>query len=727
MGLKKILIKKVKMSNKGPTIRFIGYSGKAVDLSDHGFDAPVFYDIPTMKLKNGMAVKFDHARDIGKTSKFHKSTKHKDVRGEGRLTVKNKTTTRIVKNPDDYEMSFGLDVSSAEIVYFENGTVVNGRKYNKPCYVMFNTVGEEITICNEGRDRSTGMRVYNSKLSSSELEAIKNEGEQDWDVTVPDKFDEEFDEFLNNSAAFNNPSDDDDWDNDDDDFVENSDDDSWDTDFVFDDQVENRQRRRSKPRRSHTCANLSAQQMRQLTKRIPNSTDIIETAIDEGWSLNRLENQLQVRRLENTLGTNNRIPRSKSDDNEDRLLEARLTRAIANRAWKEGSSVEEYAHSVLKNSYGDKLAERAMKQNIMGMTEILVNCARRLGDTSASGFANPMHLANFVQRHNIARLPSIGSNGEVIRNSAGLSSFDMPNLFERATTFVVDEAWKVRDTDLASRICYPTSHKDFRTVQRIRPAGGQMWKGLLPDGRIQSGSFGDEIEYTEKLDTTAQYVMFARKWIMNDDFDIIAELINLMIEGAMIVPNVKLADKMLGATGSAGSGDFWESNYNDFAGASNALAIANLGTIWDRISTRTIDKGEVDWQQDLDDEWNIIVGSNQLERAAFEIFDQPILLSNAAGAGERNFWHNKFKTVKFKQLLSNGISGGQADMWWMWPKSVQNAPFSISSLRGQTKPVVYMIDAPGDMLGFGIAGYYDIEINERERSAIHRLRPTGSL
>lgn len=662
---------------------------------------------------------WNHNRRIGSTEKLSVNNAKHDLRGTAKITVRNKATEQIIKKDDGFNMSMGLDASKENgtvIKYHASGTRINNRRVKGACYTMHNVILEEMTVCQDGRDPFTGMKIYNSKITKEELTVIKNrksKANESWDDDSDLDYDieDELDTALEDDFILNSDSDDDD-DSDDGDF------DDEDTLDAPDFSVKNSTKKGS----------LSLSKCMSLSKKHPEAEDVFYKAFDEGWTESRIKNALKVRQLENALPGPARIKLSPQGISKN--IEALVTRRMASKSWEDEVSTSDYQHSILNSRFGEKTADETMGRDPISLKEFMVLSAKAMGTNHYDAFSNIQNMANDLGRVNRNRVPA-EFNG-TIRNSGGFSSFDMPNLFERVSRFVVESAWKVKGADFATSMCFETSHEDFRPVERIRPAGGSIWQGLDHDGRIKSAGYGDEIQYTAELDTKAQYVMFNRKAILNDDFNIIAELFNLMLEGAIIVPDVKLVKKMLKATGAAASGAFFETNYNDFAGAGTALTAANIGPIMDRISQHTINKGSVDWINDIDDEWKIVVGSRAQERSAWEIFNQKNLISpsdNLLRQGQDNYWYGKMETRRFRQLLNPTINNGAGrdDMWWLWPSTRQFSPYAISYLKGNTAPVSYSIEAPFDMLGFGMAGYFDIEINERERQAIHRLRPTGSL
>lgn len=143
----------------------------------------------------------------------------------------------------------------------------------------------------------------------------------------------------------------------------------------------------------------------------------------------------------------------------------------------------------------------------------------------------------------------------------------------------------------------------------------------------------------------------------------------------------------------------------------------------------TINKGRVNWNQLVSDEWWLVIPANlTMEKIAFDLIEQNRIVSNSAvngQVGDKNFWFGRLKTKTFNQLSNTTFhSMADVDNWLLWPKSQRYSPFSLSYLRGRKRPIMKTFPAPPDMLGFGTAGVFDIECNDRERTAIARCIPT---
>lgn len=629
---------------------------------------------------------YNHRTPVGKTTRVENS--RKKVAGEGILDETNRVAKKITNAAKTekfpYEMSMGLDARRIKVIFFPRGTIINGRTFKKPMYVIKNAILDEMTITEEGRDSETMMRIKNSKFEKADLTRIKNAA-----VKKPTK------KALPTRSRRPDP--------------------------IDDDPTPTPTRRRrveNKKEREVRKKTIGAGTLLRLMNKYPEHVKLIQKAGDEQWTPSRLQRVLKVRKLENLLPKNLKVGRRGKDNVS--TLEARVLNAcLPNNNHKE---------KIMVRKFGKQVAETVMDAPTIGIKELLVEVAHRNGESGFTGHSDIGRLMNTVGRINHAALHM----PERLNNHGGFSTIDMPNLFGRVTRVSMEEAWKIRGF-MANDICYKTSQTDFKPTQRFRPSGGTEWEGLDKDGRIKHASFGQEKSYTTTMDTKAQMLMFNREIVRNDDFGTIQELLKLMLEGALIVPERKLVTRMQQAqgdffinavlsdseTGSSGTG-------NDYVNAAAALSETSLAIAFDLANDQVINKGRVNWINDIDDAWTIIVPTNAMERVAFDIVNQKQYVSNTTANTKQvrdNYWYNKFKIKKYKQLANKTFSpNANRTNWFLWPTDPQYAPFAINWLDGQERPTVETVDAPVDMLGFGTRGWLDCDINDRENEAIVRMR-----
>jgi hypothetical protein len=271
----------------------------------------------------------------------------------------------------------------------------------------------------------------------------------------------------------------------------------------------------------------------------------------------------------------------------------------------------------------------------------------------------------------------------------------------------MEEAWML-DAPYAPTICKPESNKDFRPTGHIKPKGGTMWNGLNQEGKIEHGSFGKEDRYETRLSTVAQILTFKREDIINDDIGWIEETLNLMIEGAMMVPDYQLVNLIYNALSAGVIVD----GTSKFA---LALTLANLETVYNKVKTRQVVKGDKSVKNRTDTKWKLVVTTG-LEKAAWEIIKQEVFIQGPDNTltGRDNYWKNKFEISEFTQLDNTTYhSGAKVGAWGLVPVNVKYSPFAITYLNGQRRPTTETVDLPADELGFGVRGYWDVNLDYR--------------
>ena len=114
---------------------------------------------------------------------------------------------------------------------------------------------------------------------------------------------------------------------------------------------------------------------------------------------------------------------------------------------------------------------------------------------------------------------------------------------------------------------------------------------------------------------------------------------------------------------------------------------------------------------------------------AWEILKQDYIVGDTTAntkTGSKNYWFNKFQMAMFAQMGNTSALGNvnfvASTSWVLWPKEVRFSPYEVTYLRGKKRPTIETVELPSDMLGFGTRGYWDVEVNERENTAIVRCK-----
>lgn len=615
---------------------------------------------------------YNHRTAIGHTNEILNTGKA--VSGTGTLSVENRISKKIknaAENQFPYEMSLGMDARKIKIDYFPEGTVLNGRTFKKPTYVIKNTLVDEITITEEGRDSNTSMRLLNSKIDKKELLTIKNSA-----TKKPVKLERP-------TTAKKKPL-----------------------------VLENTMPKKKTPTSTPSPQKVTMGTALRLLNKFPEQKDVITKGLDLNWSKARILNAVKLRRLENQLPQPIKVGKAGAKDN--LLLEARVLNAVCQNPEK-----------TLERAYGKEIRDRVMNTPNIGVKEFLLESARRTGENSYNGHSDINRLMNYLGRYNKAHIGS-----DRLHNSTGFSSFDMPNLFARVTKITMDEAWLIGGF-FAKEMCYKTSQSDFKKTLRFRPSGGEVWQGLDQDGKIKHTSFGDETSYETSLDTKAQMLMINRNIAKNDDFGAIKELLKLMAEGSKMVPDVKLVSRMWQTAGTFFTNYAADTETGGVGSGNNltnhALNETNLLLAYDLASERITTKGDVNWIDQIGDNWTIVVGTAAMERTAWDLVEQKEFVSNTTANTKQtraNYLYKKFGVKRYSNLVNKTISAdANRNGWFLWPSDPMYAPFAINWLDGVEQPTIETIDAPVDMLGFGVRGYIDVDINDRESQTIVRAQP----
>lgn len=662
-------------------LSFAGYSGQPVNLSDYGIKHPMIYSLSGITYKNSVPILYEHWEPIGHSTTISKTDTN--LSGEGVTSFPSdarETVVEAIKNGFPFEASMGLRIPDQEdITFLEKGQkrVVNNREVTGPMYVAERSVLKEMTVTMSGRDSNTSFGLLNKEAITMLLNSAPPATPAEPPATPP---------VVPPAPAAVTP---------------------------VVPPVAPVQNSAPSVAPAHTPAPAVGRtdivKLTRLLNSYPKYADKIESGYEAGQSLTDIENGIKLDMF------NNGLPQVPN-----------LT--PGNRAGGEGSNI--LAHFALscgvrpetleKHGIDKKSIDVANNAPRWGFIETLVNIANS-SETSKrfGGFSDIEFVCESVK--NSARLVSLNIN-----NAAAYSTIDMPNLLKKTTDMMMEERWEI-NPPFATRYLKEESNKDFRETQRFRPGGGKIWDEVNRDGKLEMTQFGPETEYRSKLSTSGQLVVFNREQIYNDDMGVISDMLSAMVEGALIVPDMKLGKLML--VEAAGAGLFWVNSDN--SRTSFALNRANLSTAYNALRQYNENRGK-NYVNLINDRWTLITSITG-EEVAWEILQQNKIVqetgaANGVKTGDKNYWQGKLDQAVFPQmsntsLLNNGAASTfvSEGTWLLWPSSQRYSPYSITYLRGQRRPTVESIDLPGNMLGSGVRGYWDVEINKREREAIGRF------
>lgn len=647
-------------------LSFEGYSGAPVDLSDYGLQHPMIYDLAGIKFKNKIPILAEHWRPIGHTTNITKT--ENSLSGEGLASYPGEARDQIIEalnNDFPFEASMGLRAmrSSITLLAEKEKKTINGRTVEGPMYVANSAVLREMTITLMGRDSNTEFTTRNSEVVNL-LNSMDPQNPTPTPAPTP----------VAPPAPAPAPT----------------------PTAPINNAVPPTPTTLVAPTNNKDLFKLA-----KLSMTYPAHADKIEKMYDEGKSATDIENSIKLELYENSL------PKMPDIKNGAKKAEQEITIRFALSA---GVSPE----TLDKAGYDKKLIENADSDYKWSFVESLVNIANASGGRY-TGFSDVETMCKFIKNN--------CNNSLQFNNTGGFSTFDMPNLFQRVTDFMLEERWAL-SAPFALSVCEEDSNKDFRKKQQVRPGGGELWEEISNEGKLSHAQFGEESKYESDLKTIGQVVSFDRKTIVNDDMGVISRLLAAMVEGAIYNPDVQLGKLMLAQ--EAASGTFWVNADN--SRTSLALSRTNLSTAYLAVQDYIETRGTKSINQMLNDRWTLITGPS-LEETAWDILKQDRIVNDTTAntkTGDKNFWFGKMDYAKFLQMSNTSLLGSgtfvASTSWVLWPSSKKASPYTINFLRGKKRPTIESIDLPGDMLGMGVRGYWDVKINERERLFILRAK-----
>lgn len=664
-------LKKVENSDK-KRVAILGYSGTAVDVSDvqPAIHEPLVYNLNGFSVANNIPYYREHSVLIGHTIENKKiegqlvTIAEHSVDNEDSITVYNG-----ISQGENYEASMGVEVDVSEITYIAEGTVeINNRIFQAPLFVANKGVVTEMTATKSGRDGNTSIhKLSKFDEAKEQLMKIKNSTT----ASPPEKKEE--DVKVENATTKTTEKD-------------GKSKQGGVTDTTIDKAEDKKEASKEAPKKVTNSAPTSSP-LDYLWDYVNDNEAkvLIPNARKEGWDEDRFKREVEIASIQNSY---KHIPNVTIVDNKiENSFQARLAKSL-------GISSEMIAEKL-----GKKAADYADSQGFMGLKEGLMYCANANGGRF-NGHSDERNLAKFVKRM-------------VIQNS--FSTIDYPNLMHQITGWKLEAAWEL-DTPQAPSMCKEISSKDFKKTGHIKPRGGKMWEGFNQEGKINHGSFGKEDTYETELNTIAQIVTFKREDIINDDIGWIEETLNLMLEGALMVPDYQMVNLIMAAetngvlvTSGAGQSKF-----------TLALTEANLTTVYNALRRRYTTKGAATGDKTVNGRfntrWTLVVPVG-LEQTAWDILKQDRIVNDTTAntkTGDKNYWFNRLDLMVFDNLDNTSYhASAAADNWLILPQRDTYRPFYINYLNGQKRPTTETIDLPADELGFGVRGYWDVNLGYR--------------
>ena len=428
--------------------------------------------------------------------------------------------------------------------------------------------------------------------------------------------------------------------------------------------------------------------VQRLLNEHPDYVDVIQNGIENDWSDDQIKNTIKLDMYEKGFKSPKRNPAP--EDKKHDLFEARVMLSYG------------VAITTVEAKYGEKVANEADSLSELTVVEQILYATNQSGG-HFTGHSDVENMCEFYK-------------------NTGFSGVDLPNLLKKTTETLLEERWKL-NPPFAVQHCKEESNKDFRKTERRRITGGGLWNEIDDDGKIPHYNPGKDVRYLSDLKTVGGILVLTREEVINDDQGALRDIMEGMVEDAMLTPDIQLGILMFKA---AAANSFWVNTVNSFTG--KVLNRANLIEMHAAARQYNEARSTINWNTLVNDKWKLI-HSVAKEDDVFEILMQDRLVSNTTAntlQGEKNYMKGRLDPYIFAQMGNTNAFGSGSfvsdETYYLWPTSQRYCPYSINYLKGRKRPVVESISLPGDMLGKGVRGYWDVNVNEREPLTVIRAK-----
>jgi len=418
--------------------------------------------------------------------------------------------------------------------------------------------------------------------------------------------------------------------------------------------------------------------------------NIIATAIDQDWSLDKVELEVMKAKEIQARGarpTSFRTAESKPE-NMPLVLEAALcvARKIKN----------------VDKAYPDQILQAAHTQyrGAMSIKRLLIEAAVANG--------HYVSASEGVNRSNWQDIGRAAWGGQI---QAAFSVVSLPGILSNVANKELLEGY-MQEEQTWKEISRTASVQDFKTVTSYRMLDDMEYEEVGPSGKIAGGSISEE-SYTRQARTYAKMFSLTRTQIINDDMSAFDDLRNRIGRGA-----AKKLNKVFWTKWLDNSAFFTSGRGNYITGSTTTLLADNVGLelaldAFDNLRTPAKDGSKVPGGKFGGSPSILLTPGGGISRVAEQIYVNQNIGGGTTNANA-NIHAGKYKPVKSVFLNDSAVSGGSATAWYLLRNPSEAAGIVVSFLDGVETPTVEQQDAEFSTLGIVMRGYHDFGCDQAE-------------
>jgi phage major head subunit gpT-like protein len=417
--------------------------------------------------------------------------------------------------------------------------------------------------------------------------------------------------------------------------------------------------------------------------------DIEATAIEKGWSTDKVDAEVSRKRLNARVGVTSfgNGDRKVSQENQGLVLEAAL-------CVKGGSTTAE-------KNFRPEILQAAHSQfhGAIGLKDTIMIVAHANGYQGMSFNIDPS-----------AAFRAAWGNEKAVNLRAGFSTISLPGILANtAKKFLLEGYETVEET--WRQIAAVNSVSDFKEVTSYRMAVDGKFEKIGPNGTIKPGTVSEE-SYTNQAETYAKMLSITRRDIINDDLGALTRIPRQLGRGAATAFNTIFWTEFLADSATFFPTDLSKKNYQE--GSGTALSIASLTAAELLFLNQTDPYGEP-----MAIEPQILLVPNALNVTASQLSRDTEVRDTTASTKYTtgNPHAGKFTPVRSSYLSNSTITGYSTTAWYLLANPNDVAMIEAVFLNGNQSPTIEEAEADFSTLGVQMRGYFDFGVNKQDYRA----------